>query len=279
MASVELNAEEFRKWFPGLAEGVIPDELLGFLWEQVCEIVGNTDATSIAPYDPEATPPKNERKTLLYYALCHFATLTNRGDQPGRIASASEGSVSTSFDLIQSSERRLSEISINSNPETAESYKVANKLSDVIGVMLEKLEGEYKNENVETGIDLLDKYTNGGFQKSDYIIVAARPSVGKTAFAVSLIRNMIRKGTKVAFFSLEMPSTQIISRLLSCTSKVDLSKIFTGNLTEADIAAAEHHDAFAFYIRHLVRLTERSTTDCSQQHHGRQHPRQIPSRH
>ena len=45
------------------------------------------------------------------------------------------------FDLIQSSERRLSEISINSNPETAESYKVANKLSDVIGVMLEKLEG------------------------------------------------------------------------------------------------------------------------------------------
>ena len=102
MASVELNAEEFRKWFPGLAEDVIPDELLGILWEQVCEIVGNTDATSIAPYDPEATPPKNERKPLLYYALCHFATLTNRGDQPGRIASASEGSVSTSFDLIQS---------------------------------------------------------------------------------------------------------------------------------------------------------------------------------
>ena len=140
------------------------------------------------------------------------------------------------FDLIQSSERRLSEISINSNPETAESYKVANKLSDVIGVMLEKLEGEYKNENVETGIDLLDKYTNGGFQKSDYIIVAARPSVGKTAFAVSLIRNMIKKNKSVAFFSLEMPSTQIISRLLSCTSRVELSKLFTGNLTEREVS-------------------------------------------
>ncbi len=140
------------------------------------------------------------------------------------------------FDLIQSSERRLSEISINSNPETAESYKVANKLSDVIGVMLEKLEGEYKNENVETGIDLLDKYTNGGFQKSDYIIVAARPSVGKTAFAVSLIRNMIKKNKSVAFFSLEMPSTQIITRLLSCTSRVELSKLFTGNLTEREVS-------------------------------------------
>ena len=140
------------------------------------------------------------------------------------------------FDLIQSSERRLSEISINSNPETAESYNVANKLSDVIGVMLEKLEGEYKNENVETGIDLLDKYTNGGFQKSDYIIVAARPSVGKTAFAVSLIRNMIKKNKSVAFFSLEMPSTQIITRLLSCTSRVELSKLFTGNLTEREVS-------------------------------------------
>ena len=140
------------------------------------------------------------------------------------------------FDLIQSSERRLSEISINSNPETAESYKVANKLSDVIGVMLEKLEGEYKNENVETGIDLLDKYTNGGFQKSDYIIVAARPSVGKTAFAVSLIRNIIKKNKSVAFFSLEMPSTQIITRLLSCTSRVELSKLFTGNLTEREVS-------------------------------------------
>lgn len=140
------------------------------------------------------------------------------------------------FNLLESSERRLSEISINSNPDTAESYKVANKISDVINTMLDKLDGTYVSENVETGFDMLDKFTNGGFQKSDYIIVAARPSVGKTAFAVSLIRNMIRKGTKVAFFSLEMPSTQIISRLLSCTSKVDLSKIFTGNLTESDIA-------------------------------------------
>ena len=105
-----------------------------------------------------------------------------------------------------------------------------------IGITWPQLEGEYKNENVETGIDLLDKYTNGGFQKSDYIIVAARPSVGKTAFAVSLIRNMIKKNKSVAFFSLEMPSTQIITRLLSCTSRVELSKLFTGNLTEREVS-------------------------------------------
>ncbi len=140
------------------------------------------------------------------------------------------------FNLLESSERRLSEISINSNPDTAESYNVANKLSDVINTMLDKRDGTFVSDNVETGLDLLDKFTNGGFQKSDYIIVAARPSVGKTAFAVSLIRNMIRKGKRVAFFSLEMPATQIITRLLSCTSRVDLSKLFTGNLTDTDVS-------------------------------------------
>ncbi len=156
------------------------------------------------------------------------------------------------FNLLETSERKLSEISINSNPNTAESYKASTKVSDVISVMLEKLDGTYRNENVETGLDLLDKYTNGGFQKSDYIIVAARPSVGKTAFAVSLIRNMIRKEKKVAFFSLEMPASQIITRLLSCQSRVDLSKLFTGNLSESDVShinsAAEKIYQSEFYL-------------------------------
>lgn len=99
---VELDLEEFREWFPGLTPCVISDELLDILWGQVCTIVGCDDSNSFAPYDPDATPPVLERKVLLYYALCHFATLSTRGDQPGRVASASEGSVSTSFDLIKS---------------------------------------------------------------------------------------------------------------------------------------------------------------------------------
>lgn len=101
MAVVELDIQEFRSWFPGLTEDKISDQLLDVLWKQVCDLVGNTDADSFAPYDPTATPPIIERKVQLYYALCHLATLTLRGDQPGRVASASEGSVSTSFDLIK----------------------------------------------------------------------------------------------------------------------------------------------------------------------------------
>lgn len=103
MASVELDTNEFRIWFPGLTEEVISDELLKILWEQACMLVGNTDSTSFAAYATDATPPKLERKVLLYYALCHLATLSTRGDLPGRVASAGQGSVSTSFDLIQSS--------------------------------------------------------------------------------------------------------------------------------------------------------------------------------
>lgn len=102
MAVVELDILEFRMWFPGLTEDKITDELLDILWAQVCEIVGNTDGKSFAPYKPDAKPPVIERKVLLYYALCHLATLSLQGDQPGRVASASQGSVSTSFDLIKS---------------------------------------------------------------------------------------------------------------------------------------------------------------------------------
>lgn len=98
---VTLDVDEFRSWFPGLTTCVIPDALLEALWTQVCSLLGNTDATSFAPYQPDAKPAIIERKVLLYYALCHLATLSTRGDQPGRVASASEGSVSTSFDLIK----------------------------------------------------------------------------------------------------------------------------------------------------------------------------------
>lgn len=96
---VELELSEFRIWFPGLTETVISDELLEVLWEQAVVMVGDDDDNSFAPYNP---PEKKERKILLYYALCHLATLaTQPAGQPGRVQSATEGSVSTSFDLLK----------------------------------------------------------------------------------------------------------------------------------------------------------------------------------
>lgn len=71
-------------------------------------------------------------------------------------------------------------------------------------------------DSVTTGFDYLDDLLNGGFHKSDLIILAARPSMGKTAFALALTMNAAYKGkVPVGFFSLEMSAPQITLRLLS----------------------------------------------------------------
>lgn len=139
------------------------------------------------------------------------------------------------YNLLDQAERRLSEISISTNKNSAENYRINSSINDFINVLLQKTEGTYVSDTLDTGFDVLNKYLNGGFHKSDYIIIGARPSVGKTALAISLIRNMIRKGCRVAFFSLEMPSSQIIQRLISATSRVEQGKLYTGNVTDDEI--------------------------------------------
>jgi replicative DNA helicase len=87
---------------------------------------------------------------------------------------------------------------------------------------------------VPSGIIELDKLT-GGFQNSDLIIVAARPSMGKTAFALSVARNVaVNYKMPVAFFSIEMASTQIILRLISQEAKVDQQKLRTGRINDIE---------------------------------------------
>src|SRR5260221_5799720 len=85
---------------------------------------------------------------------------------------------------------------------------------------------------VASGFTDLDKMT-GGLQKSDLIILAARPSVGKTAMALSLAHNSaLRYGHGVAIFSLEMSKEQLVARLLSMDAMVDQHQLRTGYLTD-----------------------------------------------
>jgi replicative DNA helicase len=84
---------------------------------------------------------------------------------------------------------------------------------------------------VPSGLVDLDKYL-GGLQKSELIIIAARPSMGKTALALSIARNLAVEYKKsIAFFSLEMASTQLIIRLLSAEAKINQQKIRTGKIS------------------------------------------------
>lgn len=106
-------------------------------------------------------------------------------------------------------------------------YANLNRIDEVA-----KMEGGLTG--LTTGFVSLDKYTSG-LQKSDLIIVAARPSMGKTAFALNIAQQAALKGdTSVLIFSLEMSKEQLGQRLLSMEAKVEMQKLKTGNLERAD---------------------------------------------
>ncbi|SOC39366.1 replicative DNA helicase [Ureibacillus acetophenoni] len=87
---------------------------------------------------------------------------------------------------------------------------------------------------IPTGFKDLDKMT-AGFQRNDLIIVAARPSVGKTAFALNIAQNVaIRAGENVAIFSLEMGAEQLVMRLLCAEGNIDAQALRTGALSTED---------------------------------------------
>ena len=87
---------------------------------------------------------------------------------------------------------------------------------------------------IATGFKDLD-YQTSGFQPSDLILIAARPSMGKTAFVLNIAQYMaFRSDVTVAIFSLEMSKEQLVNRLLSMESGVDAQKLRNGNLTDGD---------------------------------------------
>src|SRR5690606_32441608 len=111
----------------------------------------------------------------------------------------------------------------------------------------------HRNEDVtgiSSGFKPLDKVTYG-WQNSDLIILAARPAVGKTAFALNLARNAIMnpvKPTPVAFFSLEMSAAQLVQRVLAAESEIMLEKIARGKM--------EEHEMKQLYTKGIQRLSQ-----------------------
>lgn len=84
---------------------------------------------------------------------------------------------------------------------------------------------------VDTGFADLNKKTTG-FGPGDLIILAARPAMGKTAFALNVMLNLVNKGEGVAFFSLEMPAEQLMLRLLAAKTSIPLQKLRVGDMDE-----------------------------------------------
>ena len=111
-------------------------------------------------------------------------------------------------------------------------------ISDIVIKTLEAIETAAKNQGSVTGIPtgFLDlDYKMSGLQKADLILVAARPSMGKTAFVLNLVDHVsVRKGQPCMIFSLEMSKEQLVNRMLAMESNVDSQKLRTGNLTDSD---------------------------------------------
>lgn len=110
-------------------------------------------------------------------------------------------------------------------------------ISVAVSQVYDDVDRRYKGQiaqGVKTGFARLDKMT-GGLQKSDLIIIAARPSMGKTALMLDIARNAAKMHHKsVAFFSLEMSKAQIVQRLIASQSDITTDKLRTGSLDEPD---------------------------------------------
>lgn len=104
--------------------------------------------------------------------------------------------------------------------------------------VLEKIESAARNPGAVTGVPtgFLDlDYKTSGLQPSDFVLIAARPSMGKTAFVLNLVDHVsIRKGLPCMIFSLEMSKEQLTNRLLSMETNVDSQKLRSGNLSDSD---------------------------------------------
>lgn len=152
----------------------------------------------------------------------------------------SQDIIKTAFDKVDGEEAmRFAEKTIFdlSQKEIATDLEHVGKpggtLSNVLKTMSELAENNGKLRGLETGFKEFDELTSG-LQKGNLVILAARPGVGKTSFAMNIGVNAALGGKKVAVFSLEMSREELMSRSLSSLSRVNLGHILTGKLDKEE---------------------------------------------
>ncbi len=135
--------------------------------------------------------------------------------------------------FVDQSEKKIFDIA--KERRTSDFVRIADVTEEVIVKAENAKENQGEITGLDTGFTLLNQYTLG-LQPTELIILAARPSMGKSAFALNIARNVAKYNDKayVAFFSLEMGTDQLVSRMLSSESKIHSTKIRTGNLNNLE---------------------------------------------
>ena len=133
------------------------------------------------------------------------------------------------FDLLDEAESKLYDVTQGNIKRSSQS---AQNLVIEAKTRIEEISKREGLSGVSTGFQKLDKLTSG-WQPSDLIVIAARPGMGKTALTLSMARDIaVTKEIPVAFFSLEMSSVQLITRLLSAETGLSSEKLRTGKLAD-----------------------------------------------
>ncbi|RHW40412.1 replicative DNA helicase [Neobacillus notoginsengisoli] len=134
--------------------------------------------------------------------------------------------------LLSEAEKSIMEVAQRKNAGAFHNIK------DVLVRTYDNIESMHNRKGditgIATGFQELDRMT-AGFQRNDLIIVGARPSVGKTAFALNIAQNVaVKTGENVAIFSLEMGAEQLVMRMLCAEGNIDAQRLRTGSLTDED---------------------------------------------
>ena len=136
-----------------------------------------------------------------------------------------------SLKSVQYAESLIYDISRTNDSSSVKDIRESDGIDQVINKFQLLAENKDAYRGVMTGFTRLDRLTNG-LQKTDLIVIAARPGMGKTSIAMNIIENAALNCDKVcAVFSLEMPETQIIQRLMCSYAGVSMSKALSGELT------------------------------------------------
>lgn len=140
------------------------------------------------------------------------------------------------LEVLQTIEKRIFDLTQNNVSETVKSIKdILDKRVDEYMDMVDNPE-KINNAKVHSGYHWLDEMI-GGFKPGELIILAARPSMGKTAFAINMLEKIaVEQKKSVALFSLEMWSEQIVDRILSMQARIPMYKISKWNLDSEDFS-------------------------------------------
>jgi replicative DNA helicase len=133
--------------------------------------------------------------------------------------------------IIELAEQRV--FSISQNRSINSFSEIKEVLMNVFNQLEERAKSGGGITGLATGYTDLDRMTSG-LQKSDLILIAARPSMGKTALALNIAMNVVKNGASVALFSLEMSKEQYVQRIISQEAMVDSTKLRTGSLDDDD---------------------------------------------